>query len=136
MMAALCGDSGGVTVVGAPCRARIAAGGGLCMAHDPQHRAQKSATAAQGGRVTRLDRALRTTGLDGFFESAKDNLAAALRGDISDQHARSVLNSARTITELADLSMSLLESDRDEDGQLIELVDALHRLREASAGES
>ena len=48
-MAVLCGDFGGVTVAGVPCRTRVSPNGGLCMAHDPQRRVRKLAMAAQGG---------------------------------------------------------------------------------------
>ena len=38
MITALCGQAGGITKSGKPCRIRVSDSGRLCMAHDPQHR--------------------------------------------------------------------------------------------------
>ena len=137
MITALCGQAGGITKSGKPCRIRVSDSGRLCMAHDPQHRKAKSEAAAKGGRVTKLDRALRIAGLDADFAEARRQFAAALRGEVTDQHARAVLNMARTMTELSDLSISILDADRDDEqhGPLQDLVFALERLRADSGAQ-
>ena len=79
---------------------------------------------------TKLDRALTLAGMENFFEATKEKLSGALQGNVSDQHARAILNMAKALTELADLSVSVLDNEHDNAHEpRQDLVAALQALR-------
>ena len=65
MITALCGQAGGITKSGKPCRIRVSDSGRLCMAHDPQHR--KNGLLAEDG-----DRNVTQTITDGIIKGIGD----------------------------------------------------------------
>ena len=65
MITALCGQAGGITKSGKPCRIRVSDSGRLCMAHDPQHR--KNGLLAEDG-----DRNVTQTVTDGIIKGIGD----------------------------------------------------------------
>ena len=65
MITALCGQAGGITKSGKPCRIRVSDSGRLCMAHDPQHR--KNGLLAEDG-----DRNITQTITDGIIKGIGD----------------------------------------------------------------
>ena len=65
MITALCGQAGGITKSGKPCRIRVSDSGRLCMAHDPQHR--KNGLLAEDG-----DRNVTQTITDGIVKGIGD----------------------------------------------------------------
>ena len=68
MITALCGQAGGITKSGKPCRIRVSDSGRLCMAHDPQHR--KNGLLAEDG-----DRNVTQTITDGIIKGIGDGPA-------------------------------------------------------------
>ena len=67
MITALCGQAGGITKSGKPCRIRVSDSGRLCMAHDPQHR--KNGLLAEDG-----DRNVTQTITDGIIKGIGDGI--------------------------------------------------------------